>query len=84
VVAESEPLPVGEGIPPEGRGLDRKKLEAVHLPPETGEWHETQHRSISHITRKWGGNPLVAHEGRGKLIATTMSAMGVKSEGRIR
>jgi hypothetical protein len=49
-----------------------------HFPPGTSKWNKIEHRMFSHITRNWGGRPLVSHEVIIELIANTTTIAGLK------
>jgi hypothetical protein len=54
-----------------------REIAVCHRPPGTSPWHTIAHRLLSDISQTWRGNPLVSHEVRVHLMASTTPRTGL-------
>lgn len=53
-------------------------VHVCHFPPGTSKWNKIEHRMFCHITQNWRGRPLVSHDVIINLIASTVTAKGLR------
>lgn len=53
-------------------------IHVCHFPPGTSKWNKIEHRMFCHITQNWRGRPLVSHDVIINLIASTVTAKGLR------
>jgi hypothetical protein len=53
-------------------------IHVCHFPPGTSKWNKIEHRMFCHITQNWRGRPLVSHDVIINLIASTVTAQGLR------
>ncbi len=53
-------------------------IHVCHFPPGTSKWNKIEHRMFCHITQNWRSRPLVSHDVIINLIASTVTAKGLR------